>query len=315
VGVILNSQRASAVVAYFAALVEGGWIPGEGASADVVAGRIQYSTHVPWEERRMRRAIIPVLLLAGAAVAWAALRVPPSTGRDPAPDRRWTAVQEAVERTVPGGTASGMRAPDHIQGEWSQNTHSVAIVQILRRRFDWARVPMDDARGGPVEILLEQGNVHAGALRGAGFQTMLSETFGVGGEPPWPLPDQGHRGSSVVPVPPPLPDLPGTTTRHRPQVSVESIHRSDSGGGGGIGQVSLDRPSIVQERIYVVPRSGATLFVRCDYVQKDHAVEVEFRYVDRTLLGVPYPTGSHLVGREPGGYSSQERIVPVGKGR
>lgn len=85
-------------------------------------------------------------------------------------------------------------------------------------------------------------------------------------------------------------------------------------GGSDLGSPpSACRPR--ERAIERVPRSGATLFVRCEYVQAEHALEVEFRYVDRTILGVAYPTGGHLQGREPGGYSAGERIVPAKRTR
>lgn len=267
----------------------------------------------------MRRLLIFVLVAAlGGAIAVASWPARPAAEWDPAPERRWAAVLAAAELTVPAGTWSYSDSPYEFQGDRSQNTASVTNVAIIRRRFDWTRVPMDDARGGPVEALLAQGKVHEDALREAGFQTMLSETFAAGGEPLWsPAYDRsGAPERSPPPRPPPPPADPnGAPALHRPTIAVETFHRDDSGDGGGIGHVALDRPRILQERIYVVPRSGATLFVRCEYVQAEHALEVEFRYVDRTILGVAYPTGGHLQGREPGGYSAGERIVPAKRTR
>ena len=55
--------------------------------------------------------------------------------------------------------------------------------------------------------------------------------------------------------------------------------------------------------------SGVTLFVRNSYDQQERIVESEFVYSDRTLHDTPYPTGGHIVGREPGRYRVSERIV------
>ncbi len=264
----------------------------------------------------MRRILVFALLAAfGAAVAIASWPARPAADWDPAPERRWTAVLAAAELTVPMGTASGSDSPYEFQGDRSRSTAHVVNVAIIRRRFDWTRVPMDDARGGPVEALLAQGKVHEEALREAGFQTMLSETFAAGGEPLWSPPVDVAGSPERAPPPRLPPDRSGAGTPHRPTISVESFHQSDSGSGGGVGQVSLDRPKIVQERIYVVPRSGATLFVRSEYVQAERSLEVEFRYADRTILGVAYPIGSYVQGREPGGYAAVERIVPAKRPR
>jgi hypothetical protein len=165
---------------------------------------------------------------------------------------------------------------------------------------------MDDRRGGPVEPMLRLAEAQQERLARAGFDA-LSATWMTLGEEGKDRIASGEVDALWLPTPLPPRAPPGS--KRRGIVRVRVSHQSDSGGGGGEDEVDLDAPGFVHFRTYVVPRSGVTLFVRNSYDQKEQIVESEFTYSDRTLYGTPYPTGSYVVGREPGRYRVSERIV------
>lgn len=227
-----------------------------------------------------------------------------------AAEARWHAVKESASVGVAGARLLAGNVPE-IQSERGASGNCVTFVGSLRRRWDFSEVPMDDRRGGPVEPLLALAHAQQERLARSGFDVLSATwtTLGLEGRQRikagaeddlwWAMPD------SVLP---PLPDGYRGPPR-RIVVDVEVRNQSDSGNGRGGDQVNLNAPVIVHYRTYLVPRSGVTLFVRNAYDQKERIVESEFTYADRTLHGTPYPTGSYIVGREPGRYSVSERIV------
>jgi hypothetical protein len=221
---------------------------------------------------------------------------------------RWLAVEESAVTGIP---KAHLLAISGLQGRSERRVSGdcVTYVGTFRRRWDFAQLPMDDRRGGPVEPLLALAQAQHARLARSGFDAMSATwtTLGqeghervVPGDDPWmPRPPS---------PPPPLPEGHRSPPR-RGVVRVEVSHQSDSGGGGGSRNVDLNAPVIVHSRTYVVPRSGVTLFVRNTYDQQERIVESEFAYSDRTLHGAEYLTGSYIVGREPGRYSVSERII------
>src|SRR5688572_28293044 len=68
-------------------------------------------------------------------------------------EARWDAVKESAVTGIPGAhllalSGSQGRSERRVSGD------SVTYVGTFRRRWDFAQVPMDDRRGGPVEPLL-----------------------------------------------------------------------------------------------------------------------------------------------------------------
>jgi len=259
----------------------------------------------------MSRVLAAAVLLGvlGAAAFLYASAPAPSPTFDDTPERRWQQVDAASRAAIPGAVELVAAFPAKLHGDERRVGTLVTQVGVLRTRFDWSNIPMDDARGGPVELLLAQAHLHEESLARAGFAPMAATGHTTGWE--GRIPVERSLGGEMG-------DLPGTYdepgplgTRRRPHVEVIVHERSDSGGGHGPYRIDLNQPRIVHRRIYMVPGTSAVLFVTLDYDQAKQAVEVELSYADRTLLGQEYPKGGHIVGRTPDSYSVQETIVPA----
>jgi len=252
-----------------------------------------------------------LLGLLGAAAFLYASAPAPSLPLEDAPDRRWEQVEAASRAAIPGAVPVVAAYPTVVHGDDRRTGALVTRVGVLRTRFDWSKIPIDDARGGPVELLLAQAQLHEEQLARAGFAPMAATGHTTGWEGRIPL--ERSLGGEMG-------DLPGTYdppapqgTRRRPRVEIMVEERSDSGGGRGPYRIDLNQPRLVHRRIYMAPGTSAVLFVTLDYDQASQAVEVELSYADRTLLGQEYPKGGHLVGRTPDSYSVQEQIVPAAR--
>ena len=247
--------------------------------------------------------LIGVGLGLGLGAILAAANRPPEIDAHAIAEARLAAVEQAGVAVLPGAERLGVSTPSGITGERRSSRDLVTYALVHRRRQDLADVPRDDARGGPVAALLELAELQARALAVAGFQPMVAGWSSTGHEGRQRIEDlMGSELASDL-----SPPQPGK--QFRPRVYVEDLRQSDSGGGGGTSQVDLNAPWITHFRIYLVPDSGATLFVKNRFDNALTVVDSEFAYADRTLFGVEYPRGSHLVGREPGQFQLREWIV------
>jgi len=219
-------------------------------------------------------------------------------------EARLGTVREASLATIPN-TALVAADSDGVQGERAASGPLVTYALTLRRRLDFAEIHTDDARGGPLAPLLRLAEAQERALEKGGFCPMAAEWSTRGStnrtrveNPDEMVPLLALQGRPLGDGAPP----------HRRSVHVSYFEQHDSGGGSGGYLVDLNQPVIVHQRIYAVPQSGATLFVRNAYDQSTRIVNVEFAYADRTLFGVEYPTGSYIKGRQPGHYQLREAI-------
>jgi hypothetical protein len=222
-----------------------------------------------------------------------------------AADARLSTVRTASTATIPAAIYVAAD-PAETHGARSASGPLVTYALFMRRRLDCATVPVADKRGGPLEPLLELARAQERALAVAGFCPVSAEWSTTGREDRIVVEDPTDPmgwGPDLVGAPRPEGAPPG-----RPTVHVSYARQSDSGSGRGGCLVDLADPVIVHRRVYLVPQSGATLFVRNAYVQATRIIEVELSYSDRTLSGVEYPTGSHIVGRAPGHYRLHETI-------
>ena len=248
-----------------------------------------------------------LLVVAGLGLGlWALL---PSMGGSPGiaahavAEARLDAVEHASTATLPGAERLAVSHPSSIQGDRRASGSLVTYALVYRRRQDLTEVPLDDAHGGPVAALLQLADLQATLLAAAGFQPMVGDWSTTGHEGKQPLADL--MGSEVAfDLSPPQSDK-----EFRPRVYVGDERQRASGGGGGKTQIDLNAPWITHFRIYLVPHSGATLFVKNRFDNTLKVVDSEFAYADRTLFDVEYPRGSYIVGREPGHYRLREWIV------
>lgn len=257
---------------------------------------------------------VPVVSLAVgvALLAWPVTSAS-KTGGSPhdVAESRLSAVREASAALVPGARLLAASGPTSVTGDRSSCGTSedggVTYAVLLRRRVDFSEVSIEPARGGPVEPLLALAIEQEKALARAGFEPMTAEWATRGNEGRTRIQDPDEHFPS--PAPPPDQAPPPYAAAGSPRVHVTSIMQRDSGGSGGPTRIDLRDPVIVHHRMYVVPKSGATLFVRNVYDQIARIVDVEFAYADRTVFGVEYPTGSTIQGRRPGHYKVHEQIT------
>ncbi len=249
-----------------------------------------------------------LLLLAMVPVAaWLVLQPAPTDSRHEAYEvaqARLRAVERASATTLPTAQLLAVGHPSSAHGDLSVSGKSITYVSLYRRRHDLAQVPMEDAHGGPVQALLDLAERQAAVLAEAGFEPMTGEWSTTGNEGRMPIADPEETLPGIA-----TPPSPGPSKRRRPIIQVADRHQSDSGGGGGRSRVDLNAAGIIHYRMYVVPLSGATLFVRNHFDDGTTVVASEFAYTDRTLVGVTYPHGSYIQGRRPGHFRLREWIV------
>jgi hypothetical protein len=261
-----------------------------------------------------RRVLVGLLLLAAVAAGavGAHLLGPASGSTESGAFERAQARSHLVERAaavgIPGSHFLAVESPSQIFGDETGAGATVTIVNVRRRRLDLSEVPMDDRRGGVVKAMLALAQARGEVLAEGHFDAMRTEWVGLSDAWRERIAAPADDSDDIDGIPPPWVQPPGTP-RLKPIVRLRVGYQSDSGGGGGETHLGLNLPRIAHYVLYVVPKSGATLFVRDVLDQRTMILESEFSYSDRTLFGVEYPTGSYIVGREPGGYLVHEEIL------
>ncbi len=229
------------------------------------------------------------------------------------------AVQAASVITLPGAHLLAVEGASEVSGDrrscGTAQHGGVTYATVLRRRLDVTEVPTLAEPAGAVRLLLALARVQQEALAREGFNTMSADWATTGGRGRQRITAEEVAIAWPTSVDPPLgigeleQERPTYAPKGPRTAKVRHWNQSDSGGGSGGALVNLLAPQIVHHRIYVIPKSGASLFVRNVYDQPSRTVDVELSYVDRTVFGVEVPTGSYVQGRQPGHYSVREELV------
>jgi hypothetical protein len=232
-------------------------------------------------------------------------------------EARLAGVQAASVVLLPGAHLLAVEGNADVTGDRSSCGNAkeggVTYATLLRRRVDVSEVALLREDAGAVRVLLALAQAQQEALERAGFNTMAADWSSARGTARQRVTAEEMTGPLPAPPSPwelglPEQDRPAYAASGPRVAKVRHWDQHDSGGGSGGDLVNLLAPQIVHHRIYVIPKSGASLFVRNALDQAARTVEIELSYVDRSVFGVEVPTGSYLQGRQPGHYSVREEL-------
>jgi hypothetical protein len=231
-------------------------------------------------------------------------------------EARLAGVQAASVVLLPGAHLLAIEGNQDVTGDrrscGNADEGGVTYATLLRRRVDVSEVALLREDAGAVRVLLALAQAQQEALERAGFNTMAADWSSARGTARQRVTAEEMTGPLPAPSPwelgVPEQDRPAYAPKGPRTAKVRHWSQSDSGGGSGGDLVNLFAPRIVHHRIYVIPKSGASLFVRNALDQAARTVEIELSYVDRTVFGVEVPTGSRIQGRLPGHYSVREEL-------